>query len=464
MQTASPSQLADRPDRLPLGIKLGFGVGDLGGNLFFTIIGFFLLNYLTDSFGLAAAAAGTAVSLGKIWDAITDPAVGYLSDRTHTRWGRRRPYMAVGAVFLFVFLILMFTDPGIASDSGKFVYALVVYCLLNTAYTLVNIPYGSLTPELTSDFEERTTLNGFRMSFAVVGTLIGAGLTMILVDAFGGPPRGWTLTAAVMGAVMATATFITVFTVKEQLGAPLKENVKLLRSYWEVVRQRPFLTILGPYALHMTGISIIQASLIYYFRYIYRAEEQFQFALLFLLVAALVCIPIWVMISRKIGKKGAYNTGMAILATAVVVFFFLGPQLPVWFAFVVFGIGGIGLSTNYVMPWSLVPDVVENDFAQNGRRREGIFYGMWTFMSKIGSAFGLGLTGWILGALAYIEPTSPDSLPVQPDTAILGIRLLAGPVPAVFFVLGIVVLSFYPITKDVYAEIMRKVEERERQE
>ncbi|MFW5815131.1 MAG: MFS transporter, partial [Spirochaetota bacterium] len=132
MQTASARQLADRPDRLSLRVKLGFGVGDLGGNLYFTVVGFYLLNYLTDSFGLAAAAAGTAALLGTVWDAITDPAVGYISDRTHTRWGRRRPYMAVGAVFLFVLLILMFTNPGITSDAGKFTYALVIYCLLNT--------------------------------------------------------------------------------------------------------------------------------------------------------------------------------------------------------------------------------------------------------------------------------------------------------------------------------------------
>lgn len=463
MQTASARQLADRPDRLSLGTKLGFGVGDLGGNLFFTVMGFYLLNYLTDSFGLAAGAAGTAIALGKVWDAVTDPAVGYLSDRTHTRWGRRRPYMAVGAVFLFIFMILMFLDPGIASDQGRFAWALVIYCLLNTAYTLVNIPYGSLTPELTGDFDERTTLNGYRMSFAVVGTLVGAGTVLPLVGAFGGDGAAWTITGAVMGAVMAAATFITVLTVREKLGAPLKSRVKIIRSYLEVLSQKPFLTILIPYAFHMTGIAIIQASLIYYFQYIYRAEEQFVLALLFLLVAALIFIPVWVAISRRIGKHWSYNIGMGILGVAVLAFFAFGANLPIWFAFVVFGVGGIGLSTNYVMPWSLVPDVVEYDFAENGNRREGIFYGMWTFVSKLGSALGLGLTGWILAAFGYIEPTSAVADPVQGAGAILGIRLLTGPVPAFFFLGGIVVLSFYPITREVYAGIMAKVAEREKE-
>ena len=461
MEQSPTARPADRPNRLSLKVKLGFGVGDLGGNLFFTIMGFYLLHYLTDSFGLAAAAAGTAVALGKVWDAVTDPAVGYLSDRTRTRWGRRRPYMAVGAVFLFVFMILMFTDPGITSDAGKFIWALVIYCLLNTAYTLVNIPYGSLTPELTGDFDERTTLNGYRMSFAVVGTLVGAGAVLPLVAAFGGEPSGWAVTAAVMGAVMALATFITVFVIREQLGAPLAERVRIIQSYLEVLRQKPFLTVLIPYAFHMTGIAIIQASLIYFFRYIYEAEDLFVLALLCLLVACLVFIPIWVRISRAVGKKLAYNMGMALFAAAVIVFFFVGTALPVWFAFVVFAIAGIGYSTNYVMPWSLVPDAVEYDFAENGRRREGVFYGMWTFVSKLGSAFGLGLTGWILALFGYIEPGIVGFDPVQPASAILGIRLLTGPVPALFFIAGIIVLGFYPITREAYAEIVRKVAERE---
>ncbi|HUX21965.1 MAG TPA: MFS transporter, partial [Spirochaetia bacterium] len=147
---------------LPLRTKLGFGICDLGGNLFFTIVGFYLLYFMTDVVGLAAGLAGTALMIGKIWDAVTDPAVGALSDRTTTRWGRRRPYMFVGAILLFLFMIVMFINPHLASQGALFVWVAIMYCLLNTAYTLVNIPYGALTPELTDDFNERTSLNGYR--------------------------------------------------------------------------------------------------------------------------------------------------------------------------------------------------------------------------------------------------------------------------------------------------------------
>jgi len=461
MQTASAAQLADRPDRLSRKTKLGFGVADLGGNLFFTIGGFYFLNFLTENLGLAAGLAGTALMIGKIWDAITDPAVGYLSDRTHTRWGRRRPYMAVGAVFLFIFMILMFTNPRIAEDRLLFVWVVVVYCLLNTAYTLVNIPYSSLTPELTGDFDERTVLNGYRMSFAVVGTLIGAGAMLPLVALFGGGSMGWTITGAVMGAIMAAATLTTVITVREKLGAPVKSSVNVIRSYLQVLGMKAFLLALLPWTFHITGVNIIQASLLYFFQNIYKNEGMFSIALLFLLVSSLGFIPVWVKISAKIGKKMSYNIGMMIVAVMVLIFAGFGPSLPIWFSFIIMGLAGTGFATQYVMPYSIVPDVVEYDFAENGTRREGVFYGMWTFMSKIGQSFGIALTGWVLTAFGYQQPTAAIPDPVQSARAIIGIRVLTGPIPALLFVIGVTILSFYPITRETYEKIMVRVRERE---
>ncbi|TVQ25025.1 MAG: MFS transporter [Spirochaetaceae bacterium] len=460
MKTPREQTLAERPHRLPVGLKLGFGIADLGGNLFFTMMGFYLLAFLTDSFGIAAGAAGTALFIGKVWDAVTDPAVGHISDRTRTRWGRRRPYMAVGAILLFVSMILMFMNPSIGGQTARFIWVTVVYCFVNTAYTLVNIPYGSLTPELTSDFDERTSLNGYRMSFAVVGTLVGAGAVLPLVAAFGGGDAGWTATGAVMGALMAVVTLITVLTVKEKRVSERAPKVNVFKSYIEVLGMKTFLTALVPYALHIAGVTVIQASLIYFFRYVYGDEAQFTFALMFLLVVSLIFIPIWVRVSKSIGKRLSYNIGMLIFAGAVLLFFAIGASLPVWFSFVIFAIAGTGFATNYVMPFSMIPDVIEYDFAENGTRREGIFYGMWTFVSKIGQAFALALSGWVLALFGYIAPTAAVPDPVQGDLTVLGIRLLTGPVPALFFIAGVIVLSYYPITHEKYQEILAKSQAR----
>jgi len=463
METASVAKLAERPDKLSRKTKLGYGIADLGGNLLFTVAGFYFLNFLVDSLGLAAGLAGTALFIGTIWDAITDPAMGYISDRTRTRWGRRRPYMAVGAVFLLIFMILMFTDPGLRSDRQLFVWVVIINCLLNTAYTLVNIPYSALAPELTGDFHERTVLNGYRMTFAVFGTLVGAGAVIPLVNAFGGTVMGWTITGGILGAIMAVSSLTTVVVVKENLGAPVTRQSRIIRSYLQVLSMKEFLTAVIPWAFHITGVTIIQANLKFFYKHIYENESMFQIALLFLLVVSLAFIPVWVRISKTIGKKRCYNIGMLIVAAMVLVFAFVGPLLPVWFSFVIMALAGVGFSTQYAIPYALVPDVVEFDFAENGTRREGVFYGMWTFSSKLGRALAIGMSGWILAAFKYVEASAAVPDPVQAPLALTGIRILVGPVPAIFFVAGVIVLSFYPITRDVYEKIMEKVRKREQE-
>jgi GPH family glycoside/pentoside/hexuronide:cation symporter len=439
---------------LPLKTKLGFGVCDLGGNLYFTLIGFYLMFFLTDIVGLAPALAGTALLLGKIWDAVTDPAVGYLSDRTRSPWGRRRPYIFYGSLLLFIAMLLMFTSPGFASQGALFAWAALAFCVLGTAYTLVNIPYGSLLPELTSDFDERTTLAGFRMSFAVVGTLVGAGAVLPIVGLFSRTTIGWAVMGGSMGGVMTITAMITFFTVKEPGNPPATDSRNLLTTFLDALRNRVFLLALIPWVLHIGGVTVIQGALLYYFRYVYGNEGAFQIALVLLLVTALVFIPIWVMISRRIGKKLSYNIGMGIVAAAVLVFFVWG-ESGLTFAYVIMTLAGIGLSTNYVMPFAILPDIVEQDYAEQGTRREGIYYGLWTFGSKMGQAFAAALVGWILGAFGYVAGAEQTAL------ARSGIKLLCGPIPALFFALGIVILSFYPITQRVYEQIRARIEERE---
>ncbi len=446
---------------LSTGVKVGFGICDLGGNLFFTIMGFYLLFFLTDVVGLRAGLAGTALMIGKFWDAVTDPAVGYLSDRTKSRWGRRRPYIFVGSLTLFLSMIWMFTPLRADNQLTLFIYVAIVYCVLNTTYTLVNIPYGALTPELTADFDERTTLNGYRMVFAVVGTFIGAAGVLPLVQAGGGSDAGWTLMGGVMGGIMMATALVTFFVVREPVLTRVPERINVVKSYLQVLRMKPFLTALIPWSLHITGINIIQAGLLYYFGNIYGDEGGFQIALPILLLSSIIFIPIWVKISERLGKKRCYNIGMLIFAASVIAFFFFGHILGMRFAFVVMFVAGIGFATQYVMPYAMVPDVVEYDYAETGNRREGVFYGMWTFVSKSGQALGIALTGWVLAAFGYQEPTAAIPQPVQTDLARLGIRMLTGPIPALFFIAGVIVLSFYPITRARYDEIMEIIRRRE---
>ena len=441
--------------RLSLKEKLGYGVCDLGGNLFFTIIAFLLLNYLTDTVGISAGLAGAIIMIGKIWDAITDPVTGYISDRTKSRWGRRRSFMLYGSFPLFVAMILMFTNPGLSSQTMLFVWGLTVYCLLCTAYTLVNIPYNALTPELTQDFHERTILNGYRFGFAVIGTLLGAGAALPLIGAFSSKSAGFTAMGAIFGFIMMVTALVTVFSVKET-GAPLMDtSTGFFQTYLKVFKNKPYVLILLTYTFHITALTVVSGIAIYYFKYIHNDEPKTTIAMVVLLVTAMVFIPISVVVSKRLGKKLVYGIGMFVFSVAIMVLFFFGHTMPINFSFLMMFVAGTGMGFTYAMPYAMVPDAVEYDYLITGERTEGAFYGIWTFGIKIGQAVALGITGAVLSLTGYI----PDV--AQPDTVLLGIRYLLGPVSAVIFILSIVTLYFYPINEKRYNEILIKINEME---
>jgi GPH family glycoside/pentoside/hexuronide:cation symporter len=345
---------------LSLKTKLGFGVCDIGGNLFVTIMGFYVFDFIKDVALLGAALAGTVLFAGKIWDAIIDPAIGFFSDRTKSRHGRRRPWMLGGAIAVVFFMILMYTNPHIESQFWLAVWVIIVYCLLVTAYSVINIPYGALTPELTRNYDEQTSLNAYRMSFAVVGTFIGVG-GLFIVDMFANKDLGPMIMGGAMGLVICATALITYFTIKEpaRAVAEASEQQGFLKTYAAAFRNRPFVLVLIAYGMHMAATAMLQSILRDYFQYIFGDEQSSKYALMPFLVMALVFIPIWTAISKRIGKKWAYNIGMSIFGIVLLLVFFFASTRGPMFMYVLMGIAGIGYSTNYVMPYAIIPDTVE---------------------------------------------------------------------------------------------------------
>ena len=449
----------DENQKLPVKVKLGFGIGDIGGNLYFTVVAFWLLNYFTDTVGLAAGIAGVAFGIGKIWDAVTDPLMGFISDRTRTRWGRRRPYLLFGSFVWFIAMIILFTNPQLSNPTALFVWAVAAYCFLSTAFTVVNVPYSSLTPELTKDYHERSSLNGSRAVFMVIGTLIGAGAALPRITAVPTPTIGFAVMGIIFGAVMMGATLVTFFSVREpKLTEASKPKTNFLKSYQQVFKTRPFIFILLTYMMCMVGVSIVSATMIYYFKYIQQKENLTTIALLILLVTAMIFIPVAVRISKRIGKKMTYAVGILIMAVACMLVFALGHQLGTTFVFVMMFIAGVGLSTHYPMPWAMIPDTVEYGYLQTGERMEGGYYGVWTLFSKAAQGlFALPLVGLILQVTGYIPEVA------QTPLARLGIRLMFGPVAGVFFVAAAVLLAFYPLNEKRYAELQEKIKAMEKE-
>lgn len=437
--------------RLSLGTKIGFGAADLGGNLFFTAMGFWTLNFLTDTVGLAAAAAGAAVMIGKLWDAVTDPLMGFISDRTRSRWGRRRPYLLFGALPLALTMWFFFSDPKLGSQTWLMLWATLALCLLNTAYTIVNIPYSSLTPELTKDYHERSSLNGYRFGFAVIGTILGAGAVLPLVNVFA-PDRsaGFSFMGAILGFLMAASTLVTFFSVREpDHSHEPRPTEKFFPTFLAVFRNRPYVIVLLTYALNLTALNFMQGILVYYFKYIYRDEALTTLAMLILLVTAMLCIPVSVAVSKRIGKKRTYQICFAVLSTASLAIYFLAHKLGSSFFLGMMVYAGIGVGFGYVAPWAMMPDAIEVDAVRTGNRKEGAFYGMWTFTAKVGTSIAIALTGWILQRAGYAA-----NLAEQGEAALGAIRLIIGPLPAVVFLAALILIERYPIDEKTYKNLL----------
>jgi GPH family glycoside/pentoside/hexuronide:cation symporter len=437
--------------RLPLRVKMGFGIGDLGGNLFFTAMGFYSLFYLTDIVGISSALAGAAILLGKFWDAVTDPMMGYISDRTTSRWGRRRPYFLFGALPLLLAMWWFFSAPDFSThQTAGFIWVTFVLCLLNTAYTVVNIPYGSLTPELTKDFRERTSLNGFRFSFAVIGTILGAAVVLPIVNLMGDPHRGFSTVGLLFGLLMAGTILTTFFTVRENTASrEARPKERFFETFLIVFKNKTYMRLAAVYTMNLTGITFVQTMLVYYFKYIYQNEAMTTVAMLLLLVVAMVCVPVSVVVAKRIGKKRTYQLALVILAVSCLMMFFFAHTLGIPFTLCIMVFAGIGIGFGYVPPFAMLPDVVEVDAVQTGARKEGAYYGMWTFFSKIGVALAAALSGGFLALASFVANVAQ-----QPPSALFTIRLLIGPIPALIFIVGILLMQRYPLDEETYNRIV----------
>ncbi|MBN1525612.1 MAG: MFS transporter [Spirochaetales bacterium] len=452
--------------KLSLGTKLGFGIGDIGGNMLFQIMGFHLMFYLTDTVGLSSALAGTALMIGKIWDAVTDPAMGYISDRTKSRMGRRRPYLLAGAVLAFIAMVVMFFNPHIGKENEMllFVWAIGAFCLLCLAFTIFNVPYSALTPELTSDYQEITSVNGFRMFFALIGTLIGAGVFPIFVSIFTpegskDSSQGYLAAGIITGLIIASVTLITFFSIKEKKREveKVKTEENIFVAYLKTFKNKSFVFVLFAWVFNMVGITIISAIMNYYFTWILGDTELTKIALFILIATAMGSMAIWVKIIKRLEKKIAYAIGLGILGVVCLIVFFFAEFFGVWFMFVMVGIAGIGLAVTYVSPWSMVADTIEEDHVRTGKKKEGTFYGLWTLISKIGQAIAFQIMGIILFVSGYIEPEK-GQIVVQPESALTAIKFLLGPVPFIVLITGIVIVLNYPLNAAKYDEIRKQAD------
>jgi glycoside/pentoside/hexuronide:cation symporter, GPH family len=466
----SPHSDSSSTQKLSLATKLAFGVGDFGPALVANLLIFSLLDFLVKVAGLDARLAGSVLLFGNVWDAINDPIVGVLSDRTRNRWGRRLPWIVFGAIPFGLTFFLQWLVPT-RDQTWLFIYYLAIALLSNTFYTIVNLPYTALTAELTQDYHERTSLNSFRFTFSLTGGVaalaLGLGISKLVSDS----GQQFLLIGLIGGVVSVIPLLLCAWGLRKRVVAiershsltAQEESVPILDQFKIAFRNRPFLFVIGIYLCAWLAFQNTAAILPFFVVDTLKLDRSLFFvSAIAVQVAALAALPMWTWVSRKAGKQIAYSMGIGVWLIGQLGLYLIPPQQPSWIAPLAILVG-LGVSTAYLIPWSMLPDVVDLDELNTGRRREGVFYGFMTLAQKVCRGFGLFIIGIALKYSGFIESTAQDPLPKQPDVALDAIRNVTAIFPVVMLVISLVLVYFYPITETVHAGIMLKLSERKQQ-
>ncbi len=440
--------------RLGLGTKLAYGTGDLGPAMVSMIKGFFLLNFLINVAGLAPAVAGSVLLLSKIWDAVNDPIVGTLTDRTRTRWGRRRPWLLFGSVPFAIAYVLHFIVPPL-SQSGLFWYYLVVAILLDAGFTAVNVPYAALTPELSDSEQDRTDLNMYRFSFSVLGGLVAAVMYNVVVNSLNknDPQAGNLMQGLIIAAVIVISNVIVfAFTKEKDFSQQDEEHMPFVQGLTTALSSRPFMYVTAIYMLTWVAIQFVQSLLLFYWRdYVGGAPEAFTAVLFALQGSIFVFILLWGFLSRRLGRQRVFLIGVPVWILGAIGLWFVQPG-QTNLVIILSVVAAIGVSLGFLIPWSLLPDVIDEDELRTGKRREGIFYGFFVFLQKLGISIGLFFQGQVLDWAGYI-PEVDGVVSAQPESALLAIRVMVSLVPIVLLIISMIVVARYPITREKLVEI-----------
>jgi len=443
-------------DRLSRLTKLIYGFGDTGFSLTTTIIGAYFAIFLTDVVGIAPGTAAIAIFIGRSWDYINDPIIGHISDRTRTRWGRRRPFLLFGALPFALSFVLMWYRPPFENQVLLAVYYALAYALFDSAATFVYMPFYALTPELTSNYDERTALTTYRMFFSILGSLVAFTIPLMIVGSFQpqNAPR-----VLLMGAVFAAISAIPLLLVfggtRERQEYSELEQPGLKESLKAAVKNRPFVFGMVIFLLTWVSVDILQVTLLYFIKYGIQREAQSDLIMAVIFVTAMIVLPFWEWVSRHWNKRLAYAAGIAFWAVVQIVLITLNPGTPLAVIMGLCTLAGIGVSAAHVLPWSIIPDAIEWDEWQTGERHEGMFYSLVTLAQKVASSIAIPLILLILQVTGYV-PTAAS----QPDSALLGIRLAIGPIPALLLCGGIVFAILYPLGRESHRRIVQELEAR----
>jgi GPH family glycoside/pentoside/hexuronide:cation symporter len=445
--------------RLSVKEKFGYGLGDTASHFVWDMVGFWILIFYTDTFGISAAAAGTIMFIARIWDMFSDPLMGVISDRTRTRWGKFRPYILWAALPYSVLAVLAFSTPDLG-QTGKVIYAAVTYLLLMTAYTAINLPYSSLGAVMTADSYERTSLNTYRFVCAFVGQLVVSGLALTLAGYFGqgDNARGYRLTVTLF-AVIAFVLFIATFlSTRERIQPPKAQQDSLRKDFKILLANRPWVILATVGIISFIMFALQNLSLAYYFKYYIGRQESVQLFNVVGSIALIVALPFSKPLAERFGKRNVF-IGSSILSGTFFCLLYLPGADSIGWIYALNILGKMAYAPAVPLLWTMIADAADYAEWTTERRATGLFFSAATFAQKGGWGIGGALAGWLLAAYGYVEQAGEQTI-----LALTGIKLLISVFPGLLYMSCALILIFYPLDDATCATMKTDLEKRRGEE
>jgi sugar (glycoside-pentoside-hexuronide) transporter len=434
--------------------KFFYGGGDFAINIMWQLTVFYLLFFYTDIFGLSPANAGLVFFIAKIWDAITDPIMGYIADNTSTRWGKFRPYILFGSVPALIMIVLCFTSPDL-SQSGKFYWALFTYITFTTLYTVIAIPVGSLIPAMTQDRDERTSLASFRFLGASSGSIAVAVLTLPLVGLFSSPQYGFPIVIACLAFFGAIFAFLCFYNTKEIYSKPYEKNI----GFKEIIKM-----IFTNFPLHFVILALLttwvanntkQLTTIYFVKYNLNLEAYFSPILLGVILQIMFGAYLTNLIKHRFEKKSLFMIGTFLYVITDLIVYFITGYENFWLLAFVTSFGFIGFGMAGVMAWSMIADTVEYGEWKSGFRAEGLLNAAHVFVFKLSVGVSAWLAGFVLETTNYVA-----NAPIQNQETLEGLTIMGFIFPAIAGTTAIIVTYFNKYDSTFYEKIFTDLKQR----
>ncbi len=472
MQTRTPSHMP-----LSRFTKIIYGTGDLGLASWGTLRQIFYAIYLTDVVGIEARLASIAALIGVIWDSINDPLVGMISDRVHSRWGRRRPFLLLFSIPFGLAFLLMWWAPPWENQLLLAFHVMMAYIISDTLQTLVAVPFYTLTPEMTPDYDERTELTTYRMFFNLVASLVVAVAAPMIrssaVQAGLTAQQSYLVISGLFGFLGMIPFIPMFFVVRERFPQPSRQSPSLkeiIQTAWENI---PFRFATGLYMLNWMTVDLVALMLPFFITYwvaqgnltarlsVFGEQIALESVILgVMFITAIAALPLWNWVSRKTSKRKAYITGMTFWMVVQTLIILIQPGQILLILFLTV-LAGISISTAHVLPEAIFPDVIEWEELKSRKRHEGVYYGTKNFLRKLTGAVSIFIALQTLGWFGYQSPPPGAAIFQQNELAVQAIRILTGPFGAVLLFSSVVVAWFYPLTRDKHTRIRALLARRE---